>query len=362
MSSEKDHVNQLDFTVESFFEIIEGMKKNTKCKEIIKQEETLENDETINKITDIALYDLIIELILADSNVFLFGYGSKLKLVYNFINYFQDAVNKEYDENFHILVFNCFNPEVNLKYILSNIQEYVIKQLDSIGIESKEFQEMMKKNRTAEQIATYIQYMIENIFSQREIQMKFLVILNNIDGPNFQSVASQNLLSLLADTTNIRLIATSDNLYINYFWNQAVKDNFSFYFLKFHTFTPYEVEINEKNSLIGEKNIKTGTGLIAIYKSLTKNARDVLRVIAELQLREDQAILTQRGIVDYMTDEGLGICNSINRFMELIHEPMDHQILVKRNFKEKEIYKLNLEEKMVIKIANGEIDEGVDNY
>ena len=83
ISSESDAVNKLDFTAESYNEVIEKMKKSSHCRSILQEEAKLENDQKINIITERGLFDVIIELLLAESNVFLYGYGSKLKFIYN---------------------------------------------------------------------------------------------------------------------------------------------------------------------------------------------------------------------------------------------------------------------------------------
>jgi hypothetical protein len=237
--------------------------------------------------------------------------------------------------------------------MLNEIASYIWSFLDNSGSGCSEG---MKKVRTTEDHIAHIVGLLQEI-AKREINVKFLLIVNNIDGPNFQSKPIQSVLANLVSCSNILLLATSDNLYINYFWTQTIKDSYSFYFLKFHTFTPYELEINDKNSLIGEKTIKSGNGLAEIFRSLTKNQRDVLKHIADIQLRGELDILTAKGLVDYLSDNAYGVCNNQNRLMELIHEPIDHEILVERIHKNtKQIYKLNLEIEVIEKIKNGEFD------
>ena len=102
---------------------------------------------------------------------------------------------------------------------------------------------------------------------------KILIVILNIDCPNFSNKCNQKIISSLISTCDLNLLATTDSLYINYFWNQSIKDSFGFYYLKYNTLIPYYNEINDKNSLIGEKNIKSGIGLNHILTSLTENQR-----------------------------------------------------------------------------------------
>lgn len=338
--------------------MIEKLQKNKHCKKIIKEEEDSDiyNNEYINKITDKAFYDLIIELLFTDSNILIYGYGSKLKLIYDFISYYQQKVNCEENKNTHILVFNCYNPEINIKFILNEIQSYLISQLDSFGLCKNEFRQLNYKTLEHQVVALKS---LRNEMINKELCSDILIIMNNIDGPNFQFKTFQQVLSQMVEVAEFRLLATSDNLYLNYFWTQNMKDNFSFYFLKFHTFIKYELEINEKNSLTGEKSLKSGAGLIEVLKSLTKNQKEVLKVMAEIQLKGDLTQMAPKALVEYMVDNGFGICNTQNRFMELIFEPMDHEIIVEKVLPKnnKHIYKLNLDNDILEKIVNGSYDQ-----
>jgi len=234
----------------------------------------------------------------------------------------------------------------------------LINQLETAGVSGKGLKEFAQKSRTLEEQIIII-HNIEQALTKAEFYGKFLVIINNIDGPNFQNKMFQNVLSQLVDLTEFVFIVTSDNLYINYLWTQTVKDSFSFYFLKYNTAVPYQYEINDKTSLTGEKNVKSGTGLIQILKSLTKNQREVVKVMAQIQLKGDLSLMTPKALVDYMTDNCIGICNNQNRFMELILEPKDHEVVVEKVLPKtnKQIYKLNIDQENLEKLANGEFDK-----
>lgn len=295
--------------------------------------------------------------------MFIYGYGSKLKLIYDFINYFQDSLSTSTNLNLskynhHTLVFNCYNPEITIKFILNEIQAALINQLEQIGLSAKELKEFAHKSRTLEEQIILI-HNIEIVLQKMEFFGKFVIIINNIDGPNFQNKLFQNVLSQLVDLTEFVFIVTSDNLYINYLWTQTIKDNFSFYFLKYNTFLPYQYEINDKTSLTGDKNLKSGSGLMQILKSLTKNQREVIKVMAHIQMKGDLNMMTPKALVDYMTDNCVGICNNQNRFMELILEPKDHEIIVEKILPKsnKQIYKLNLDQENLERFVNGDFDK-----
>ena len=70
-----------------------------------------------------------------------------------------------------------------------------------------------------------------NFSIENKLINKILLVINNIDSFSLLNKESQKTLSkLFFDKSNkMHLFATSDNLYLNYFWNQTIKDNYSFY-------------------------------------------------------------------------------------------------------------------------------------
>jgi len=363
LTCNNEEMKHIDFTIEPYSEVLEKIQKYEE-----KNPQTLSKDqiEELNLFNDNSFFDLLIEMIKTESNVFIYGYGSKLKLIYDFLNYFNEnsqddsasSTNLSTNVNYYTLVFNCYNPEMNIKYILGEIQSCLIQQLEQSGLSAKELKEFAHKSRTLEEQITLI-HNIERVLVNMEFFGKFIIIINNIDGPNFQNKMFQNVLSQLVDLTEFVFIVTSDNLYINYLWTQTIKDCFSFYFLKYNTFVPYQYEINDKTSLVGEKNVKSGAGLIQILKSLTKNQREVIKVMAQIQIKGDLNMMTSKALVEYMAENCLGVCNNQNRFMELILEPKDHEIVIEKTLPKtnKEIYKLNLDPETLEKFANGEFDK-----
>ena len=100
-------------------------------------------------------------------------------------------------------------------------------------------------------------------------------------------------------------------------------------------------------------------GLTEIFKSFSKQQKELLKELAKLQIKEDYDKMTIKGIVDYLISTGTGICNNQNRFYDLILEAVDHGIVVNKpcNKNNKEIFKLDLDKEIVEKIANGGFDK-----
>lgn len=213
----------------------------------------------------------------------IYGFGSKIELIYDFLTNFQkknvilNDINNEdklndgdkYEYRHNILIFNCYTNEITIKELLNKIQNFLIDKLEDHGNSLNDFSFV---NKSLEEQITRIKKLIIEV-RKHDLMQKILIVILNIDCPNFSNKCNQKIISSLISTCDLNLLATTDSLYINYFWNQSIKDSFGFYYLKYNTLIPYYNEINDKNSLIGEKNIKAGIGLNHILTSLTENQR-----------------------------------------------------------------------------------------
>ena len=109
---------------------------------------------------------------------------------------------------------------------------------------------------------------------------KILLIVHNIGNTLGQSKLFQENLSELVTLNFINLIATCENLTIPYYWTTEVKDKYKFCFIKFDTYGPYDLEIDENNSIKGGNNLKGGEGLKEIFSSLSETQKRLIKEIA----------------------------------------------------------------------------------
>ena len=352
LNTQREEILKMDFEIEQYSNILSNIDKDyQKELKALSSEKSIEN---INQINEGNLFELMTEIIKINGNVFLYGLGSKLSLIYEYIQYFQDNINnKEGNGEYYFLIFNLYNQELVLKRVFSTIIDYLL-ELMTRKINDKIIQlKTIKVTSPTDQIGVIEEYILllrNNFFKGR-----FIVILNNIDGPNFQNRAEQNYLSYLSKN-DINIIATCDNVNIVNLWTQEIKTRFNFYYLKFNTMIPYSIEINNTNSLTSEKSIKNGFGLTEIFESFSQNQKELLKELANLQLKGDFEHMTPKGLVDYFIDEGLGICNNQSKLNELILEAKDHDIVSFKlsNKINKEIYKFEIENRFIEKISNGE--------
>ena len=352
LNTQREEILKMDFEIEQYSNILSNIDKDyQKELKALSSEKSIEN---INQINEGNLFELMTEIIKINGNVFLYGLGSKLSLIYEYIQYFQDNINnKEGNGEYYFLIFNLYNQELVLKRVFSTIIDYLL-ELMTRKINDKIIQlKTIKVTSPTDQIGVIEEYIF--ILRNNFFKGRFIIILNNIDGPNFQNRAEQNYLSYLSKN-DINIIATCDNVNIVNLWTQEIKTRFNFYYLKFNTMIPYSIEINNTNSLTSEKSVKNGFGLTEIFESFSQNQKELLKELANLQLKGDFEHMTPKGLVDYFIDEGLGICNNQSKLNELILEAKDHDIVSFKlsNKINKEIYKFEIENRFIEKISNGE--------
>lgn len=347
-TSLKTEDKDAEFNPASYDVAVENLRKKNAL-------EVFDNDKvlnSINKINQEGLFKLLVDLIQLESNILLYGIGSKLRLIYDFLNVFQNEVNIYRDSTegnyYHIMVLNGFNPDIRFSNLLENIQNYIISFTDDA---KKQIKMTLDNSKTAESSI----YKLGELKKEMKITQKFLLVINNIDGPSFLGKSVQKLLSKLVNHVGIQVLATCDNLYYTYYWNQQTKDNFSFYFVKYNTFAEYLSEISESLSLTGERKFKSGIGFSQIFKSLTIVQRKMIKAIAECQIGETTIQLTLKILTEILMDKM--IVNSLNQVKEMLIEPMDHSLIVEKAIKNgKTVYKLNLNDQVVSDIASGAFD------
>ena len=189
---------------------------------------------------------------------------------------------------------------------------------------------------------------------------RILLIIHNIGSSTGQSKLFQENLSELAYKLSfVNLVVTCENLAIPYYWTSEVKDKFKFCFLKFNTYEPYDIEIDENNSIKGGNNLKGGEGLREILSSFTETQNKLIKEIAILTLKNDYDSLTQKGLIEYFVKTGKGIATDIQKLETLLLEAIDHEIISLKlsSVNNKEIYKMNFDRNIIEKIAEGEFTQ-----
>lgn len=399
---------KLNYQIDSYSATISNLSnfdgKNlvNKCSfNLNRQEELL---RCVNKCDRANLFRYMADQIELGNNILLYGYGSKLELMFEFIKYFQANVNTtDLDANefiggnnsnndeimrgtdneklveeksilnpkyidsqlrlnhyvsnkktyYHIIIINAFNSDIKFGLILEVIQNYFISFTCENTTDVKKFFTAKNEEDIIVKIRDY-----KNTYSKAK-NFKILMFINNVDGPSLLSKRTQKHLSLLITGLDITLVATCDNLYFNYYWNQEIKDNYSFRYIKYNTFELYTNEIGEKFSMTGESTSKSKEAFQRIYKSLTSKQMQVIKIIAEIQLDSDKSKILDLSLkeltnklIDYQ------IITTSQQLRHILAEPQSHDVIIEKlnNKNKKYYYKLNITNDVLSDLLNGEFD------
>lgn len=197
-----------------------------------------------------------------DYNILLYGLGSKRNLIHSFGNRMISGADK--------LVINGFFPRASIKSILMSICSQGIK-LESHPLEVEEMCKLVCQH-----------------YSQPEHHIYLLV--HNIDGTALRAQRTQSVLSRLAATCGIHIVASIDHINASLIWEQRIALNFNWLSFDATTFEPYSEETNNECSmaLASGQGVAGGglvlSGLLHVTESLTRNARACFRILVEDQL------------------------------------------------------------------------------
>lgn len=396
-------LNKYEFKIDNYSELFKLISK----KKIFKNPLINEDQETENNINSGNLFLLMYNLLDLDYNIFLYGFGNKMHLTLDFIAFYRDKFNIDYNIPLYVISCNLNNPEMNFKIILNNIQKclkiefekYYGNNYDQFQIESnvsgqltkftsiynkifdksknnnkdlKENEKDENKSNSSEDDFSISEEMKE-VDSEKDekedikknkknygnnLPFTILLIIHNIGSPIGQNKTfQQNLSDLAKNLYFLKLFVTCENLLIPSFWTLEVKDKYKFCYLKYDTFEPYDTEIDENNSIKMGNNIKEGFGLKEIFSSFTDLQKKLIKYIAILNLKGDHDHLTQKGLINYFVETGIGIVTDIQKLEDLIKEAIDHNIVELKisNENNKEIYMMNLEKSVIENIAEGSL-------
>ena len=394
-------LNKYDLKIDTYSDLFKLMSKNEIFPTLLKDEDK-KIDEENNNINRGNVNKLMYDLLLHNFNIFLYGFGSKVRLVLNFLDEFLKKYYEDSDIPLYVISCNLNNFEMNFKVILNKIQscleiefeKYYKKSLNEFAKEITSYGRITKflniytwiydklnnqdtfskdKNdkeseiddsdsdlQSSEEPKEELKENKEDIkknVKEKKDPFKILLILNNIGSNIGQNKNFHNNLSELVNKLDfINLLVTCENLVVPYFWDLEAKDKYRFCFIKYHTFEPYDSEIDENNSITNSNSIREGNGLREIFSSFSETQKRLMKEIAKLNLKGDHDHLTQKGLVNYFVETGIGIVTDIQKLETLLVEAIDHDIVELKisNENNKEIYKMKLEKNLIEKIAEGE--------
>lgn len=213
-----------------------------------------------------ALYSYWLHLLANGYNVLLYGLGSKHCLLEDF--------RKKYLQDFCHFVVNGYFPGLTMKQILNSLSS------DLIG-HSGSFKSLIDH-------ASFVCDELEDRHIASPDQgpsKKLFVIIHNIDGPMLRGDTLQTVLSLLAQSHAIHVIASIDHINAPLIWDQRKLSKFNWLWHDVTTYEFYRHETSYENSLLVQQSGTLAlSSLTNVTKSLTPNARGIFELLVKYQL------------------------------------------------------------------------------
>ncbi|KAL0720897.1 hypothetical protein Bca4012_035496 [Brassica carinata] len=205
----------------------------------------------------------------------MYGFGSKKGLI-------EDFASSSLTE-YSVVVINGYLPSVNLKQVLLAIAELLSEQLKSRRKSSGSLAKGQETfpSRSIDDILSFLHG------SQSEDKDCFIcLVVHNIDGPALRDPESQQTLAQLASCSHIRIIASIDHVNAPLLWDKKmVHKQFNWLWHHVSTFAPYKVEgVFFPLVLAQGSTAQTAKTAAIVLQSLTPNAQNVFKILAEYQL------------------------------------------------------------------------------
>lgn len=206
----------------------------------------------------------------------MYGFGSKKALI-------EDFASKSLTE-YSVVVVNGYLQSINLKQVVITLAELLwdqvkLRQKTTSGSLCKSQQPF--NTRSMSDLLTFLDS------PDLEVEECFVCILvHNIDGPGLRDSDSQQCLASIAACSHVRMVASIDHVNAPLLWDKKmVHTQFDWYWCHVPTFAPYKVESMFFPFILAHggsaQSVKTAS---IVLQSLTPNAQNVFKVLAEHQL------------------------------------------------------------------------------
>ena len=241
-------------------------------------------------------------------NMLCYGFGSKKTMLMGFAGRRLKDVPQ--------IVVNGYFPSLHIKQILTCITESLLG--------------FAGPYRNVPEHVAFIKAQYES--GEGAAGRGLYLLVNNIDGPMLRNEAAQMSLSQLAETENIHIVASIDQLNAPLMWDHDKLARFNWLWHDCTTFRSYAVETSYEASLMSASGTVTVRGTMVVMQSLTRNGRKVFWILLEHQKKFSTAA-DYKGLrfADY-----LGMCqqqfaaHDDSRLRAYMTELEDHKLLACR--------------------------------
>jgi len=174
----------------------------------------------------------------------------------------------------------------------------------------------------------------QQIAAKEKFGLRVFVMINNID--TLRDAQDQMMLSLLAETINVHLVATVDHINSAALWDGETMGRFNWLWHEVTPFSKYDYETRHDNQLLKVGNLTTSTSNVKtvsyVLTSLTENARKIFSVLAMHQLEDPQSLGLTLSQWFSICEEKL-YATSETAMKHQLRELTDHKIVLQRKGK-----------------------------
>ncbi|KAL7063675.1 hypothetical protein AAHC03_01555 [Spirometra sp. Aus1] len=222
-------------------------------------------------------------------NLLMYGVGSKRELISRF--------RKDLLAGENCIEVSGYLPTIGMRQILSAILSDILQLSDIPSVVAKQLD------------------IISDFFSRPGAsEAPLYLLIHNIDGRNLRTAKAQAILARLAAVPHIHLVASLDNVNLPILWSQTELSRFSWLWEDCSTLAPYAEEASFSNSPLlqqilngrsyavdnhlfpNDVDVASLTRLRHVMASLTQNAREIYRLLAEFQLQAIEEAVQHRKI------------------------------------------------------------------
>ncbi|XP_031119845.1 origin of replication complex subunit 2 [Ipomoea triloba] len=206
------------------------------------------------------------------------GFGSKKALIEDFAS----STLTEYS----VVVINGYLPSINLKQVVITLAELLWDQLKTLQKTTSGSQSKNQQPFNTRSVDSLLGFLHEPHVDVNDEECFVCIVVHNIDGPGLREPDNQQCLARIASCSHVRMVASIDNINAPLLWDKKmVHTQFNWYWLHVPTFAPYKVEGMFFPLILAHggsaQSVKTAS---LVLQSLTPNAQNVFKVLAEHQL------------------------------------------------------------------------------
>ena len=274
-------------------------------------------------------------------NLLVYGVGSKIELISEFIEYVHDR--------------SSYGTVRAQGYLASCSLRKILDKLMDIFVISRE---RAPAHKDPQYVMEYFLGELEERTRREEVEPVLLVV-ENLDGAALLKQETQTMLSKLAAHPLILFLATIDNPHTPLLWNLSSLESFNFLFAECPTYCPYELELSASKDPLelfpkGSKRNEIH-GIQLILGSMTNAHKDILALLAQTQQAQaNGAGVSLKEFFARCRDEML--VSSEKQLKEYLIEAKDHELIEqKKDRKGQVIVSFKLADEVVKLIATSQI-------